>query len=96
MPYAILESLARGLPVVATDLPAQRAVIAQLPGSRVVAAEPDAIAGALRELLALTPDQRSDHATLARARVAASYGLDAWAERVSDLYRDALARGQRS
>lgn len=96
MPYAILESLARGLPVLATDLPAQRAVIAQLPGSRLVAAEPHAITGALRALLALTPDERSDHATLARARVAASYGLDAWADRVIDLYRDALERPRRS
>ncbi len=96
MPYAVLEALARGLPVVATNLPAQRAVIAQLPGSSLVAPEAGAVAGGLRELLALTPHERFDHAALARARVAGSYALDPWAAKVVDLYREALDGTHRS
>jgi glycosyltransferase involved in cell wall biosynthesis len=96
MPYSLLEALARGLPVLATDLPVQREVLAGLPGARVVAAEPAAIAAGLREVLALSAEQRSDHATAARARVADSHALEPWARRLVDLYEEALGGALRS
>src|SRR5271166_2640656 len=43
MPFALLEALARGLPVVATDLPIARTLLAQLPGARVVEPDPRAV-----------------------------------------------------
>jgi glycosyltransferase involved in cell wall biosynthesis len=90
IPYAVLEALARGLPVVATAPPVQRDVLDGLPGARVIPPEPKAISIALREVLALTPEQRSAHAAAARARVAASYSLNPWARRLVDLYDEAL------
>jgi len=90
IPYAVLEALARGLPVVATSPPVQRDVLDGLLGGRVVPPEPAAISTALREVLAFTPAERADHAIAARARVAASFSLDPWAHRLVDLYDEAL------
>jgi len=90
MPYSLLEALARGLLVVATDLPVARGLLDELPGARVVAPDPIAISTALREVFALTPEQRSDHASASRTRVATSYALDQWSQRLVDLYEEAL------
>ena len=96
MPYSLLEALARGLLVVATDLPVQRGVLDHLPGARVVAADPDAISKGLREVLALTPEERSAHAVAAQARVAASYALEPWSRRLVDLYEEVFSGTVRS
>lgn len=92
LPYAVIEALARGLPAVVTTPPVRPEVVAGLPAGRSVAPEPRAIAAALDEVLALTPADRVEHAAEARARVESSYALDAWAERLVDLYDEALGR----
>ncbi len=92
LPYAVLEALARGLPAVVTDPPVRRELVADLPGGRAVSRRPGAVAAALDDVLALTPAQRADHATAARARVAGSYALEPWARRLVDLYDEALTR----
>jgi len=94
MPYSVLEALARGLPVVATDLPGQRDVLDGLRGAEVVSPESAAIATALREVLGLAPAERAEHASAARARVAASYGLGPWSSTLVALYAEALASGR--
>jgi glycosyltransferase involved in cell wall biosynthesis len=94
MPYAVLEALSRGLPVVATDLPVLHDVLDGLPGARVVPPDPKAISTALNQALAFTPAERADHATAARARVAASYALDPWSRRLVALYAEALNGGR--
>jgi glycosyltransferase involved in cell wall biosynthesis len=90
MPYSLLEALARGLLVVATDLPVQRELLEGLPGARIVSADPGAIVKGLREVLSLTEQERAEHARAARARVTASYALDAWSRRLIELYEQAL------
>jgi D-inositol-3-phosphate glycosyltransferase len=90
MPYAVLEALACGLPVVGTDLAVQQHLLNGLTGARVVPAEPRAIADGVRDLLAVPEAGRLEHAAQARARVEASYSLDAWARRLVDLYAEAL------
>ena len=86
LPYAVLEALARGLPVVATDLPVHREVLDDLPGARLVTPEADAIAAATAELLAWPPAARDAHARAAREHVERTYALGPWAERLVDLY----------
>jgi glycosyltransferase involved in cell wall biosynthesis len=88
IPYAVLEALARGLSVVATAPPVQRDVLDGLPGARVTLSEPMAISTALREVLAFTPAERVNHGNVARTRVATSYALDQWSERLVDLYEE--------
>lgn len=90
MPLAVLEALASGLPVVATDLPVQRRALAGLPAAAVVPADPDAIASGIRQVLSVDPARRAAHAAQARARVVDGYGLSAWARRLVDLYESAL------
>lgn len=90
MPYAVLEALACGLPVVGTDLPVQRSLLSALPGAAVVPSTPGAIAQAVRAMLSLTESDRLEHAAAARQRVAVSYSLDSWARRLVDLYVERL------
>jgi glycosyltransferase involved in cell wall biosynthesis len=91
MPYAVLEALAGGLPVVGTDLPGQTPLISGLPAGEVVASDPAAIAAGVRRLLALSDDQRGTHARLARERVNAGFSLDGWVQRLLARYEQALA-----
>jgi glycosyltransferase involved in cell wall biosynthesis len=90
MPLAVLEALASGLPVVATDLPVQRRALEGLPAAAIVAADPEAIASGIRQVLSVDPADRAAHAAQARARIVDGYGLAAWARRLVDLYESAL------
>lgn len=92
MPYAVIEALARGLPAVVTSPPVRPEVVAGLPGGRSVPPEAQAIAAALDEVLTSTEAWRAEHAAQARNRVQGSYALDPWAERLVDLYDEALGR----
>ncbi len=89
-PLAVLEAMACGLPVVATDLPAQEQILSGLPGAAIVGAEAKAIAGGVRRLLSMDEGQRSEHRRLAVERIQSSFALDAWARRIVDLYEQAL------
>jgi glycosyltransferase involved in cell wall biosynthesis len=91
-PLAVLEALACGLAVVASDLPAQRKILAGLPGAAIVPAEPAAIAAAIRRLASIGVATRREHRELASSRVRASYALPAWATRTVDLYEEAVGR----
>jgi len=88
-PLAVLEALACGLPVVATDLPIHRRLLEGLPGAVTVGAVPAAVADGITTMLSLDGEQRQQHAELARARIDASFALDAWARRAVDLYERA-------
>ena len=96
MPYAVLEALSRGLPVLATDLPVQRDVLGGLLGARIVPPEAAEIATGLRELLALSTEQRAEHAHAARTRISEAYALDGWADRLTGLYLRLLGAGTAS
>ncbi len=93
MPYAVLEALASGLPVIASDLPVHRTLLTGLPAGRTVPLQPAAIAGAIASLLSLNESERAAHASMARERVEATYALDSWARRLIDLYEQALGIG---
>jgi glycosyltransferase involved in cell wall biosynthesis len=91
-PYAVIEAISRGLPVVVTSPPVRPEIVDGLPGGRVVARQAEAIAAALEEVLALTPAGRAEHAADARARVQTSYALETWAGHLVDIYDEVLAR----
>jgi glycosyltransferase involved in cell wall biosynthesis len=90
--YALLEALARGLPVVATVMPGQRGMISGVPGTRIVAGEGRAVAAALEELLSRAEDERAGEAAAARRALEESFSLGPWVERVLDFYVHALAQ----
>lgn len=90
MPYAVLEALACGLPVVATDLPGHRAVLSGLPGAVIVAPDPGSIAAATERLLEFDHTALAGHARMARERTSRDYSLTNWARRLNDLYEVSL------
>jgi glycosyltransferase involved in cell wall biosynthesis len=86
MPYAMLEALARGLPVVASDLPGHHPALRGLPAGYITALDPVVIAAAISRAIDLSPEDLKRHAELARARVRSEYSLADWATRLADIY----------
>ncbi|HTJ27387.1 MAG TPA: glycosyltransferase [Candidatus Limnocylindria bacterium] len=79
----LAEALAAGLPVVAADSPASRDVLGER--ARIVAPDPEAVAGALRALVTAGRDQSAVHLAFSR------FTVDLQARRILDLYREVLA-----
>ena len=92
LPYAVIESLSRGLPAVVTNPPVRPELVEGLLGGRAVGPRTPDIASALGEVLGLTQAQRADHAAAARARVCESYALAPWARRLVGVYDRVLGR----
>jgi glycosyltransferase involved in cell wall biosynthesis len=85
----VLEALTAGLPVVATDVPGPRDVLAPGGGVLVPEGHVEGLAGAVRRLLA-DEDGRRALAVEARAR-AVAYGRDAVLDGLEATYREVLA-----
>jgi glycosyltransferase involved in cell wall biosynthesis len=91
MPNKLFEMTFAGLPLVGSDLPEIGRYLRETGvGLAVDPTDPVAIAAAFRELAAHAPRYRPDAATL--ARVAATYGWPAQAEKLLDLYAGLVGR----
>jgi glycosyltransferase involved in cell wall biosynthesis len=94
MPLSVLEAMAAGLPVVATDVgDVGRAVADGVTGYVVPVRNPDKLADGLEPLLT-DPDLRRRMGAAGRARVTGMFSADVTAGEVSALY-DELERGAR-
>jgi glycosyltransferase involved in cell wall biosynthesis len=95
LPYAILEAMAHGLPVVATDLAGiPEAVVNGETGRVVPPADPLALSDALRDVLDL-PDRGRSWGQAGLRRVASCFALDQMVEAVSDLWSEAARDARR-
>jgi glycosyltransferase involved in cell wall biosynthesis len=91
MPTAILEAMACGLPVVATDVGAVDELVEDgVTGMLVAPEDPQALASAIAELLA-DPDRAAALGRAGRARAVERFGIEALAERHHRAYEIALA-----
>lgn len=89
----LLEALASGLPVVASDLPGFREAVGDSGAARWVApGDPHALATALREVLD-SPHRADQHEQQGRER-ASEYSMPALAARYLDCYRRAVAQAR--
>lgn len=87
LPYVVLEAMAAGLPVVATDVNGCRdVVVAGATGELVAPADPAALAEALSRVLA-DGELRLRFGRAGRARVAREFSLDAMLQHYVALYR---------
>jgi glycosyltransferase involved in cell wall biosynthesis len=90
MPMSVLEAMAAGLPVVASDVGGVPELVADgVTGTLVPPGDPGALAAAL-DALARDPAARARLGAAARARAEAEFGLDGWQQAHVDLYRATL------
>jgi glycosyltransferase involved in cell wall biosynthesis len=93
MPFAVLEALSAGIPVVATDIPGQAAVLRERAGCRLVAAgDAGQLADAALALLGESPSRRVESARADRAWVRREADIRPWARSMVDRY-ERLAAG---
>lgn len=91
-PLAVLESMAAGVPVVATDCGAVRDLVADgQEGFIVPVGDPAALAARLAQLLA-DPDLRRDMGALARARAEREYSIEHTAQGFQRLFLELVLR----
>jgi len=87
----VLEAMAAGLPVVATDVGGNGELVEHgVTGFLVPPQSPDALASALSNYLA-DPELARRHGAAGRRRIEAHFSIDAMVARYAGLYRDALA-----
>lgn len=89
--YTLLEAMATGLPVVATEVGGNPEVVAAgATGLLVPEDDPEALSRAIERYLD-DPALRAAHGAAGRARVEAEYGLDRMVARYAELYEALLA-----
>lgn len=91
MPLAMMEALACGTGVVASDIPGQRYVGEDLDAVELVPLDADALADGIETMLARDPARVAADAVQARAWLERNMDLHAWRKRLFEYYEEAGA-----
>jgi glycosyltransferase involved in cell wall biosynthesis len=92
MPFAILEALASGLPVVASDIPPHQ-YLAGVPNFRLARRNPRQLADAIEETLSRDPADAARAGEEARNWVRRHLDLEVWAKQLGAVYEQLLSHG---
>lgn len=88
----LAEAMACGLPVIATDYPGVRAVVDEgETGLLVERGSPEAVAGALRELIAAGPEGRAAMGAAGREKAVREWSWPRLVQRMDGAYEEAIA-----
>lgn len=90
MPYVVLEAIAAGLPILATNVGGIPEIFGPFSGELLPPGEAPALAAAMRAIMA-DPDRARGMARERRAHIAGEFALSSMAARVESVYRDAIA-----
>jgi glycosyltransferase involved in cell wall biosynthesis len=90
MTFAVIEALASGVPVVASDIPGHRIVGAELAACRLAPVDGPGFAEQMRDLLIRSPQQASTDREQACTFVRREFDLKPWSERLGARYDRAL------
>jgi rhamnosyl/mannosyltransferase len=91
MPFAVLEALSAGVPVVASDIPGQAVIARSASSCRISPLDARVVAATIREVLAANGETRERQSAEARAWVVRSAGLDWWSGELLATYDRVLA-----
>jgi glycosyltransferase involved in cell wall biosynthesis len=87
----LIEAMATGLPVIATDYPGVRAVIDERTGRLVARGEPEAVAAALEELVAAGASARAAIGAAGREKAEHEWSWPRLIDRMDAAYAEAIA-----
>lgn len=90
-PIALLEAMAAGTPIVATQVGGVPDIVSNDEAILVPSEDPIAIAGAIRSVVA-DPAAATERARRAKSRLASEFAVDAWLDRHDAIYAQAIAR----
>ena len=87
-PYAVLEALSCGTPVVASDIPGHSLIADGISDCRIVPADDSSpVAAAIEELLSRDASTARAEATAAHQAIVDRFGVGAWSDKLLDCYR---------
>jgi glycosyltransferase involved in cell wall biosynthesis len=87
-PYAVMEALSCGTPVVASDIPGHTLIADGISDCRIVPGEDSLrVAAAAQELLSRDPSTARAEATAAHDAMVDRFGVSAWSDKLLDCYR---------
>jgi glycosyltransferase involved in cell wall biosynthesis len=86
----LIEAMAAGLPVIATDYPGVRAVVDDGTGTLVPRGDPDAVGAALAELIAAGPERRREIGAAGRAKAEREWSWPSLVDRMDAAYAEAI------
>ena len=92
LPCSIQEALSMGVPVVATDVRGNRDLLDTACGRLVPLGDPDALAAAAADLLALAPEERKRMGAEGRSKMVREFDRPRCVAQWLDIYRVLLAR----
>jgi glycosyltransferase involved in cell wall biosynthesis len=88
----LLEAMASGRPVIASELPGVRSVVSPgVDGFLFPPGDSDALADCIRSVIHMDPEKRSAMGGAGRCKVEAEYDWERIGDRLESLYRDVLA-----
>lgn len=90
--YAVMEALATGTPVVASQIPGHELIGEGLGACRLVPLDPGAIAGSVDDLVRRSPEVVAGDAREARLRIERDFSIGPWCKRMLDTYQEVMAR----
>jgi glycosyltransferase involved in cell wall biosynthesis len=85
-PLAVLEALASGLPVVATDLPAHRYVADSVPGVQLVPQEVGPMAAAISQAIGPQASHRRASGAASHEAVESHFSFEQWCDALFEVY----------